>query len=67
MIEGLAKNKLPQKCFQHNNNLNLYCISDKKPLCVSCMYQNQNQGHKFHRIQPLMSCLGEVQRDCYEI
>jgi hypothetical protein len=65
MIEGLAKNNLPQKCLLHNNNLNLYCLTDKKPLCASCMYQNQ--GHKFHKIQPLAYCLNEVKRDCDEI
>lgn len=62
VIEKLGFNKMPQKCLQHNNNLTLYCENDQKPLCASCMYQNQI--HKQHRVLPLNNCLDLLKRDC---
>lgn len=43
--------KTPQRCLQHNNVSTLYCINDKKPLCVTCMYQNNL--HKKHKVVSL--------------
>lgn len=54
--------KMPQKCLAHNNNYTLYCEHDQKPLCASCMYQNQM--HRTHKVHPLNSCADFVKRDC---
>jgi hypothetical protein len=65
VIEDLNFNKMPQKCFQHNNNYTLYCENDQKPICASCMYQNQI--HKLHKVLPLNSCEDQLQRDCQKL
>ena len=51
VIEDLWLNKLPQKCMVHSNNFTLYCEQDRKPLCASCMYQNN--AHRAHRVNAL--------------
>lgn len=62
VIEQLSFNKMPQKCLAHSNNFTLYCEYDQKPLCASCVYQNQT--HKLHRVLPLANCTPEIKRDC---
>ncbi len=39
------------KCYQHNNVQTMYCITDKKPLCVNCLYISNL--HKPHKVIPL--------------
>ena len=51
VIEDIWQNKMPQKCIIHNNNYTLYCEQDRKPLCASCMYQNN--AHRAHKVVSL--------------
>jgi hypothetical protein len=43
--------KAPQRCLQHNNVITLYCFNEHRPLCVTCMYQNNS--HKKHKVMPI--------------
>jgi len=54
VLEEIHIHKMPQKCFHHSNNFSLYCENDQKPLCASCVHQNQ--VHKAHKIIPLALC-----------
>lgn len=48
---SIFASKSLQRCLDHNNVTTLYCVSDKRPLCVTCMYQNN--AHKKHKVVPL--------------
>ena len=48
---SIFASKALQRCLEHNNVTTLYCVSDKKPLCVTCMYQHS--AHKKHKVVPL--------------
>jgi len=48
---SIFASKSLQRCLDHNNVTTLYCVSDKKPLCVTCMYKNN--AHKKHKVVPL--------------
>lgn len=39
------------RCVQHNNILTLYCLTERKVLCVNCNYSDYK--HKTHKIVPL--------------
>lgn len=62
VIESLSFSYMPLKCFIHNNNLTLYCETDRKPLCASCMYQNNT--HKGHKVIKLDNSQELMIKDC---
>lgn len=47
--------------------LTLYCEIDRKPLCASCMYQQET--HRKHKVTPLARAMNHVKEDisCFEI
>lgn len=61
IAEDISANKLPQKCMLHNNNYTLYCEQDRKPLCASCMYQNNS--HRTHKVMALNISNDYLKRD----
>lgn len=58
---SIFMSKTPQRCLQHNNVITLYCINDKKPLCVHCMYQVFS--HKKHEVVPLAKAGGILKEE----
>lgn len=53
--------KTPQRCLTHNNVVTLYCVYDKKPLCVTCMYQSAL--HRKHKVIPLNRATDEMEEE----
>ena len=51
--------KTAQRCLAHNNIITLYCLNERKPMCVTCMYQNNL--HKKHKVIPLNRANQELQ------
>jgi len=60
-IEKIDQAKSPQRCLLHNAVFTLYCEIDRKPLCASCMYQQET--HRKHRVTPLHKSLNLVKED----
>lgn len=50
-MTAVYMSKHPQRCLIHNNVITLYCTQDRRPLCVTCMYQNNE--HKKHKVLPI--------------
>ena len=42
----------------------MYCINDRKPLCVNCLYMSH--VHKPHKIVPLQKAKYEVEENIKE-
>jgi len=53
--------KSAPRCLVHNNVITLYCLNERKPLCVTCMYQNNL--HKKHKVIPLNRANQELQEE----
>ncbi len=49
------------RCLQHNNALSLYCLNERKILCVNCIYGAHK--HRSHKIVPLKDCMDYVRED----
>lgn len=50
-----------QRCLQHNNMLSLYCLNERRILCVNCLYGMHK--HRSHKVVPLKDCMDEVYED----
>ena len=48
-------------CMQHNNALTLYCLTERKALCVNCTYGDVR--HKMHRVLPLKDSISHIEKD----
>lgn len=57
----LRANGLPQRCTIHNNTISLYCLNEKRLLCVNCVYGAHK--HRTHRVNPIKDSMGEVEKD----
>lgn len=57
----LESNLQSQRCLQHNNTLTLYCLNERRILCVNCLYGMHK--HRSHKVIPLKDCLEEVRED----
>jgi hypothetical protein len=53
--------KTPQRCLNHNNVITLFCLDDKKPLCVHCMYQAFS--HKKHEVVPISKATSTLREE----
>lgn len=58
MLESSHQN---QRCLQHNNILSLYCLNERRILCVNCLYGIHR--HRSHKVVPLKDCMEEVYSD----
>lgn len=47
----MQSNNMQIRCMEHNNILTLYCISERRILCVNCTYGGNR--HRTHKIIPL--------------
>lgn len=57
----MDSSKSGQRCFKHDNDLSLYCLNERKILCVNCFYGDQK--HRCHKVMPLKDSLLEVEKD----
>jgi len=51
----LRTNALPQRCTIHNNTISLFCLNEKRLLCVNCVYGAHK--HRTHRVCPVKDCM----------
>ena len=49
------------RCLLHNNTLTLYCLTERRVLCVNCIYGVTK--HRTHKVLPLKDCLEDVRKD----
>lgn len=49
------------RCVHHNNVLTLYCLTERKVLCVNCTYSDFR--HKIHKILPLKDSTKYINED----
>lgn len=57
----MQSNNMLLRCMQHNNVLTLYCLTERKVLCVNCIYGVTR--HRTHKIVPLKDCAEEIYQD----
>lgn len=53
------------RCMQHNNTLTLYCLTERKILCVNCTYGDFR--HRTHKVLPLRDSLKYISQDNDEL
>jgi hypothetical protein len=58
MMQG---NNMQLRCVQHSNILTLYCLTERKVLCVNCNYGDMK--HKTHKILPLKDSNSYISED----
>lgn len=49
------------RCMQHNNILTLYCLTERRVLCVNCTYGVTK--HRTHKVAPLRDSISYVTDD----
>lgn len=47
----MQSNNMQVRCLQHNNVLTLYCLTERRVLCVNCTYGVTK--HRTHKVLPL--------------
>ncbi len=52
---------MPQRCMQHNNVLTLYCLTERRILCVNCIYGITK--HRTHKVIPLRDSYDDINKD----
>lgn len=57
----MQSNNMQLRCSQHNNILTLYCLTERKVLCVNCNYGDFK--HKTHKILPLKDSNSYINED----
>lgn len=57
----LQSNSMQLRCMQHNNVLTLYCLTERRVLCVNCIYGVTR--HRTHKVLPLRDCMDEILLD----
>lgn len=57
----LETNMQTQRCLLHNNALSLYCMNERRILCVNCLYGMHR--HRSHKVLPLKDSMEEVHID----
>lgn len=57
----LRTNGLPQRCTIHNNTISLFCLNEKRLLCVNCVYGAHK--HRTHRVCPVKDSMEEISKD----
>lgn len=61
----LENGEQKQRCLIHNNTLSLYCLNQRRVLCVNCIYGVHK--HRTHKVLPLKDCMQEIQTDNKEL
>jgi hypothetical protein len=54
----LRTSGLPQRCMAHNNTISLFCLNEKRLLCVNCVYGPHK--HRTHRVCPIKDCMDDM-------
>ena len=49
------------RCLQHNNILTLYCLTERRVLCVNCTYGMTK--HRTHKVLPLNDTKDYISED----
>ncbi len=57
----MHSNNMQLRCMQHNNILTLYCLTERKVLCVNCTYGLTK--HRTHKVAPLKDSIDSVAND----
>lgn len=57
----LESNMQTQRCLHHNNALSLYCLNERRILCVNCVYGLHR--HRSHKVLPLKDSMEEIRTD----
>ena len=57
----MQSNNMQLRCLQHNNTLTLYCLTQRKILCVNCTYGNTK--HRTHKVTPLRDSSKLIEED----
>jgi hypothetical protein len=61
LFQLMSGNDMSIRCMQHNNMLNLYCLTEHKVLCVNCTYGDTK--HKTHKVLPLKDSVQHIVQD----
>jgi len=57
----MHSNNMQLRCMQHNNTLTLYCLTERRVICVNCIYGVTK--HRTHKIIPLKDSITEIVQD----
>ena len=57
----MHSNNMQLRCMQHNNILTLYCLTERRILCVNCTYGVAK--HRTHKVLPLKDSTNYVTDD----
>ena len=57
----MQNDSVQARCLLHNNTLTLYCLTERRILCVNCIYGITK--HRTHKVLPLKDCSEEVRKD----
>lgn len=57
----MQSNNMQLRCTDHNNILTLYCLSERRILCVNCNYGGNR--HRTHKILPLKDSTKHITED----
>ena len=61
LLQLMTNTEMPVRCLVHNNALTLYCLTERKALCVNCTYGDMR--HRTHRVLPLKDAMSHVEKD----
>jgi hypothetical protein len=61
LFKLMNSNNMSVRCLQHNNALTLYCLTERKILCVHCTYGEMR--HRTHKVLPLRDSGTYIQQD----
>jgi hypothetical protein len=61
MLSMLDTGGQKQRCLEHNNTMTLYCLNERRILCVNCLYGMSR--HRSHKVFPLKDRMKDVLDD----
>ena len=61
LLQLMRSNEMSPRCMLHNNALTLYCLTEKRTLCVNCTYGDTK--HRMHRVLPLKDSFAYLKKD----
>jgi len=57
----MQSNSMQLRCMKHNNTLSLYCLTERRILCVNCIFGVTK--HRTHKIMPLRDSENYINED----